>query len=128
MPRSNHAHDDPQHVLTQHPPPSSNSSLRSAAGWSVTGLDAGADTIAWHLQHHHRTTVSRATIYRIIRRADLITPESRKKPKSAYIRFQAQSRRGPPTRQSLHPQIRSAFRARRGWLRRRRVGARSCHE
>jgi hypothetical protein len=24
------------------------------------GLDAGADTIGWHLQHHHRVTVSRA--------------------------------------------------------------------
>ncbi len=54
------------------------------------GLDAGADTIAWHLQHHHNLTVSRATIYRIIRRANLITPEPKKKPKSSYIRFQAE--------------------------------------
>ncbi|MGV1010758.1 MAG: IS481 family transposase [Dermatophilaceae bacterium] len=54
------------------------------------GLDAGADTIMWHLQHHHRTTLSRATIYRIIRRANLITPEPRKKPRSSYIRFQAE--------------------------------------
>jgi transposase InsO family protein len=54
------------------------------------GLDAGADTIAWHLQHHHQTTLSRATIYRIIRRADLIKPEPKKKPKSSYIRFQAE--------------------------------------
>ena len=54
------------------------------------GLDAGADTIAWHLLHHHRTTLSRATIYRIIRQANLITPEPRKKPKSSYIRFQAE--------------------------------------
>jgi transposase len=42
------------------------------------GLDAGADTIAWHLQHHHRITLSRATIYRIIKRAALITPEPKK--------------------------------------------------
>lgn len=53
------------------------------------GLDAGADTIAWHLQHHHQITLSRATIYRIVRRADLIVPEPRKKPRSSYIRFQA---------------------------------------
>lgn len=53
------------------------------------GLDAGADTIAWHLQHHHQLTVSRATIYRIVRRADLVVPEPRKKPRSSYIRFQA---------------------------------------
>jgi transposase len=57
---------------------------------TTDGLDAGADTIAWHLQHHHQTTISRATVYRIIRRAELVTPEPKKKPKSSYIRFQAE--------------------------------------
>ena len=52
-------------------------------------LDAGADTIGWHLQHHHGLRLSRATIYRIVRRADLIVAEPRKKPRSSYIRFQA---------------------------------------
>jgi transposase InsO family protein len=54
------------------------------------GLDAGADTIGWHLEHHHRTKLSRATIYRIIRRADLIVAEPRKKPRTSYIRFEAE--------------------------------------
>ncbi len=54
------------------------------------GLDAGPVTIAWHLQHHHHITLSRATIYRILRRAELVTPEPRKKPRSSYIRFQAE--------------------------------------
>ena len=54
------------------------------------GLDAGADTIGWHLQHHHHIRLSRATIYRIVRSADLVTPEPRKKPRSSYIRFQAE--------------------------------------
>jgi transposase InsO family protein len=54
------------------------------------GLDAGADTIVWHLQHHHRITISRATVYRILSRAELITPAPKKKPKSSYIRFQAE--------------------------------------
>ena len=31
---------------------------------TATGLDAGPDTIAWHLAHHHAVTVSRATISR----------------------------------------------------------------
>ncbi|MFN8053569.1 MAG: IS481 family transposase [Acidimicrobiales bacterium] len=53
------------------------------------GLDAGADTIAWHLHHDHHIDLSRSTIYRIIRRAELVTPEPNKKPKSSYIRFQA---------------------------------------
>jgi transposase InsO family protein len=56
---------------------------------TAQGLDAGADTIGWHLQHHHRLHLSRATIYRIVRRAELIVPEPAKRPKSSYIRFQA---------------------------------------
>ena len=56
---------------------------------AAKGLDAGADTIAWHLQHHHQTRLSRTTIYRIIKRADLVTSEPKKKPRSSYIRFQA---------------------------------------
>ena len=54
------------------------------------GLDAGADTIGWHLHHHHQITISRATIYRTIRTAGVITPEPKKRPKSSYIRFQAE--------------------------------------
>jgi transposase InsO family protein len=57
---------------------------------AAAGLDAGADTIVWHLQHHHQLTVSRATIYRTIRRAGLVVAEPKKKPKSSYIRFAAE--------------------------------------
>jgi transposase InsO family protein len=57
---------------------------------TTQGLDAGADTIGWHLQHHHHLTISRATIYRIIRRHGLVTAEPKKKPRSSYIRFQAE--------------------------------------
>ncbi len=53
------------------------------------GLDAGAETIAWHLDHTHHTTVSRPTINRILTRAHLVAPEPRKRPKSSYIRFEA---------------------------------------
>ena len=54
------------------------------------GLDAGADTIAWHLQHTHHTVLSRATINRILVRAGRVTPEPAKRPKSSYIRFEAE--------------------------------------
>jgi transposase len=54
------------------------------------GLDAGADTIAWHLTHHHQTTVSRATINRILVRAGTVVPAPEKRPKSSYVRFQAE--------------------------------------
>jgi transposase InsO family protein len=56
---------------------------------SATGLDAGPDTIRWHLAHHHGVTVSRATIARYLTRLGLVTPEPKKKPKSSYIRFAA---------------------------------------
>ncbi len=55
----------------------------------ATGLDAGPDTIRWHLEHHHATAVSRSTISRHLTRAGLVTPEPKKRPKSSYIRFQA---------------------------------------
>ena len=53
------------------------------------GLDAGADTIAWHLEHHHGLRVSRATIDRTLRRQGLVVPAPRKRPRSSYIRFAA---------------------------------------
>ena len=57
---------------------------------SRQGLDAGADTIAWHLAHHHRLQISRATIDRTLHRQGLVTPAPRKRPRSSYIRFAAE--------------------------------------
>jgi transposase len=53
------------------------------------GHDAGADTLRWHLTHHHQVALSRATIHRILTRHGAITPEPKKRPRSSYIRFQA---------------------------------------
>jgi transposase InsO family protein len=53
------------------------------------GLDAGPDTIAWHLTHHHQITVSVSTISRTLAREGLVIPEPKKRPKSSYLRFQA---------------------------------------
>jgi transposase len=54
------------------------------------GLDAGSHTIAWHLAEQHQLAVSEATIWRTLSRAGLITPEPKKKPKSAYMSFAAE--------------------------------------
>ena len=54
------------------------------------GLDAGPETIGWHLTHHHDVTVSRATISRILTRRGLVTPEPKKRPRSSYLRFAAE--------------------------------------
>jgi len=53
------------------------------------GLDAGPDTIAWHLHHHHQVTISVATISRHLTKAGLVEPAPKKRPRSSYIRFQA---------------------------------------
>jgi transposase InsO family protein len=63
--------------------------LRLRKQLSETGLDAGADTIGWHLAHHHATALSRATINRILVRAGTVTPQPSKRPRSSYLRFEA---------------------------------------
>jgi transposase InsO family protein len=54
------------------------------------GLDAGAETLGWHLTQHHQVRLSRATINRILTRAGAVVHEPAKRPKSSYIRFQAE--------------------------------------
>ena len=56
---------------------------------TAAGLDAGPDTIAWHLAHHHGTTASASTVSRYLTRAGLVTPAPKKRPKSSYHRFAA---------------------------------------
>jgi len=53
------------------------------------GLDAGPHTIAWHLEHRHRVKVSAATVSRYLARAGLVTPDPAKRPRSSYLRFEA---------------------------------------
>src|SRR5271169_4709404 len=56
---------------------------------SGQGLDAGPDTICWHLRHHYQVTVAPATISRYLTRHGLVVPEPKKRPRSSYIRFVA---------------------------------------
>jgi transposase InsO family protein len=53
------------------------------------GLDAGPETIAWHLAHRHQQRLSPATVSRYLTRHGLVVPTPAKRPKSSYIRFQA---------------------------------------
>ena len=64
--------------------------LRLRKRLSEAGLDAGADTVRWHLIHHHRTTLSRATVHRILAKHGAGVPAPAKRPKSSYIRFAAE--------------------------------------
>jgi transposase InsO family protein len=53
------------------------------------GLDAGAHTIAYHLEKRHGTAPSVATIWRILSRRGFVTPQPQKRPKSSFVRFEA---------------------------------------
>ena len=53
------------------------------------GLDAGANTIAYHLTKRHGSAPSVATIWRILSRRGFVTPQPQKRPRSSFIRFQA---------------------------------------
>jgi transposase InsO family protein len=56
----------------------------------ASGHDAGPETIHWHLQRAGEGPPSRASIARILTRHHRVVPAPQKKPKSAYIRFQAE--------------------------------------
>ena len=72
------------------PPATVDLVLRLRKQLTEQGLDAGADTLDWHLRHHHAIELSRATIHRILTRHGAVSPEPAKRPKSSYIRFQAE--------------------------------------
>jgi transposase InsO family protein len=53
------------------------------------GLDAGAETIAWHLRQQAGCSPSVATIWRILSRRGFVTPQPHKRPRSSWRRFAA---------------------------------------
>lgn len=53
------------------------------------GSDAGPVTIAWHLEQEGHRPPSTSTIRRILHDAALVIPSPNKRPRSSYIRFQA---------------------------------------
>jgi transposase InsO family protein len=53
------------------------------------GHEAGAATIAFHLQRRHGTTPAVSTIWRILTARGFVTPQPHKRPKSSYVRFAA---------------------------------------
>ncbi len=55
-----------------------------------SGLDAGAQTIGHHLQIRFGSAPSRVTIWRILKAEGLVTPQPHKRPRSSWIRFQAE--------------------------------------
>jgi transposase InsO family protein len=54
------------------------------------GVDAGAQTIHYHLSLDHEQVPSVSTIWRVLRRRGFVIPEPRKRPRSSWTRFEAQ--------------------------------------
>jgi transposase InsO family protein len=64
--------------------------VQMRAELEAQGHDAGAATIAYHLAQQLEDPPSRATVWRILKREGLITPQPQKRPHSSLIRFEAQ--------------------------------------
>lgn len=54
------------------------------------GLDAGAHTIQFHLSRRVKNPPSVATIWRVLARRGFVVPQPKKRPRSSYIRFEAE--------------------------------------
>jgi transposase InsO family protein len=64
--------------------------VKLRAELTAAGHDAGPETIAYHLRGQVDRLPSVATVWRILKRNGLITPQPHKRPKSSFIRFEAQ--------------------------------------
>jgi transposase InsO family protein len=56
---------------------------------AAAGFDAGPQTIHYHLTQRLSDPPSVATVWRILKRKGLITPQPHKRPRSSFIRFEA---------------------------------------
>ncbi len=56
---------------------------------AAAGHDCGPQTIAHHLGRRFEAAPSVATVWRVLKRHELITPQPHKRPRSSFIRFEA---------------------------------------
>ncbi|GAC1510446.1 MAG: hypothetical protein NVS1B16_00690 [Pseudarthrobacter sp.] len=69
--------------------PSGTGSWHCRPGLTQKGLDAGAETLAAHLQREVIPAPAATTIHRILRAAGNVVPEPCKRPRSSLHRFEA---------------------------------------
>jgi transposase InsO family protein len=85
--RSRRPHHNPRRVVTAD---LEESILALRKKLTDQGLDAGADTIRWHLRHDGLAAPSTATIWRTLKRRGFVTPQPHKRPRSSWQRFEAE--------------------------------------
>ena len=79
----------PKSCPHQHGPEVERAILALRRSLAEAGHDAGAQTIAHHLNGTIQTVPAVSTIWRILSRHGLIVPEPHKRPRSSFIRFEA---------------------------------------
>ncbi len=84
-PRSRRPRRSPHHT----PAPLEEEIVELRKDLSDQGLDAGAHTIAFHLERRHRTSPAPSTIWRILQRRGFVVPQPQKRPRSSFVRFEA---------------------------------------
>lgn len=75
-------HQTPQHIIDV--------ILETRYELTEKGFDNGAKSIAWQLSQQQIKPPSNATIWRILKRHGAILEQPKKRPRSSYIRFQAE--------------------------------------
>jgi transposase InsO family protein len=85
-PRSKAAHHVPHRI----PAGVEDAIVRWRKQLTEDGFDAGAATIHYHLGLELDVVPSVSTIWRVLKRGGFVTPQPHKRPKSSWIRFEAQ--------------------------------------
>jgi transposase len=85
-PRSKRPHSNPNRISFQ----LEEEIVEMRKYFQEEGLDAGAQTIAYHLTERHGTSPSPSTIWRVLSRRGFVVPEPHKRPRSSFISFEAE--------------------------------------
>jgi transposase InsO family protein len=80
----------PKRIPHRTPPELEDEIVELRKDLSDQGLDAGAQTIRYHLSRRHEQVPSVSTIWRVLRRRGFVTPQPHKRPRSSWTRFEAQ--------------------------------------
>jgi transposase InsO family protein len=85
-PRSRRPHHNPRRVVDEQ---LEDRIVELRKQLTEAGLDAGAETIGWHLRQRGQRCPSVATIWRTLSRRGFVTPQPHKRPRSSWHRFEA---------------------------------------
>jgi transposase InsO family protein len=85
-PRSRRPHTSP----TRTPPELEAAILELRRSLQEGGHDAGPHTIAAHMERDRGASPAPSTIWKVLTRNGLVAPEPKKRPRSSYLRFQAE--------------------------------------